>query len=69
MPQARRNTKITTKQEVFFDFEREGKGSVRYSESADNGDEMIGKLYVKRGLWNKLDKPTALKVTIEPDQS
>lgn len=67
MPAARKSSSVKTKQVVLFTFEREGKGSVRYTEDTE-GDEVIGKLYLKRPLWDKLGQPDALKVTVETDE-
>lgn len=56
------------KHEISFKMEKETKGAVRYQEQSEDGQELIGTLYVRKsGLaLHKLGaQPDVLKVTVE----
>lgn len=56
------------KHEMSFKMERDTKGAVRYQEQADDGQELIGTLYVRKSglaLHDMGTMPDVLKVTVE----
>lgn len=53
---------------IRFDLEKETKNKVRFSEAVDEGEnEVVGKLYVHKIVWEHLDSPTTIYVEIRTD--
>ena len=51
-------------QDVEFDFERATKNTYRFKERAPEGEERIGTLYVKKGVFTGEGAPSRLSVVV-----
>lgn len=73
MPPARRAAAKSSesskkKQEIFFDQDRETKGTYRYAEAVENGARgIMGTIWIRKDVAEKLDCVDSVKVTIEAD--
>lgn len=74
MPTATRRPKSTgvKKQELFFDWERETKGTHRFKEAAEEGKRpVMGTIWITKDVCEKIGvgEGDAVKLTIEPDRA
>jgi hypothetical protein len=75
MPPARRAAAPKTgepakkKQEIFFDQDRETKGTFRYAEATEDGARgIMGTIWIRKDVAEKLDCVDSVKVTLEADK-
>lgn len=56
------------KQEIFFDQDRETKGTFRYAEAVENGQRgIMGTIWIRKDVAEKLNCVDSVKITIEAD--
>lgn len=74
MPPARRAAAKSSgeaakkKQEIFFDQDRETKGTFRYAEAVENGQRgIMGTIWIRKDVAEKLNCVDSVKVTLEAD--
>lgn len=74
MPPAKRaaarsgSSESKKKQEIFFDQDRETKGTYRYAEAVDGGARgIMGTIWIRKDIAEKLNCVDSVKVTIEAD--
>jgi hypothetical protein len=67
-PAAKASAPAKKKQEIFFDQDRETKGTFRYAEAVENGQRgIMGTIWIRKDVAEKLDCVDSVKVTIEAD--
>jgi hypothetical protein len=49
---------------VLFDYERDGKNTVRFTERNENREPVIGKLYMRKAAYDRLGKPKAINLAV-----
>lgn len=73
MPAARRPAAAKAepakkKQEIFFDQDRETKGTFRYAEAVENGARgIMGTIWIRKDVAEKLNCVDSVKITLEAD--
>lgn len=51
--------------EAVFEYERETKNTVRFTEKIGENPAIVGTIYIQKYALNKLGNPKKIKVTIE----
>lgn len=65
---ATRSAPTKNKRELFFDQDRETKGTYRYKESVEDGQQAVmGTIWLKKAVAEQLGCIDSCKVTVEAD--